>query len=309
MKQQVKRSIKTVLEHAGLSVTRSKGEISVGTTQKRIGALENNARPLDWSEVAWSHPLEAAFAADRGDVLLTVPFERTRFRTLHGFRPHWNSREPYIKTLRDYIEGRCVAYPGSALESFYAEYQPDSAACYMRLEKPTNTQLETLHPTGGVYPWLNRTPDKQSERYIRMTEAENKQHGRSSLAADGYKNFGPTSRIKGELEFKRLVQVMHSIRQNGFSVNRQGNDNIQATLLVYGDDYRFVVRAGHHRIAALAALGAHEATVQLVTVPIARRSEAKYWPLVQKGWFNEREALAVFDRIFQGRADKTIPFV
>lgn len=67
-----------------------------------------------------------------------------------------------------------------------------------------------------------------------------------------------------------------------------------------GSEYRVMISRGQHRIAALAAMGAKTAPVRLLPKIIAR-SEASLWPNVDRGFYTVEQAMAVFDRIFEGR--------
>lgn len=88
--------------------------------------------------------------------------------------------------------------------------------------------------------------------------------------------------------------------KKGLIVDPAGLDNLQCYLLLAGDDYRFRISQGHHRIAALAALGYETITLQLEFRNTIRRSEVEWWPAVRQGWFTRKEAVTVFDRIFMG---------
>jgi hypothetical protein len=69
----------------------------------------------------------------------------------------------------------------------------------------------------------------------------------------GISLFGPCTDEKVELEEARLTQIVASITARGYLPDRFGD--ITGYFLVRQDEFRFVVRGGKHRSAALAALG------------------------------------------------------
>lgn len=249
--------------------------------------------------------MDIAYASQARSVLLKVPLERIRTLDLHGFPAHADSHSPFIKTLQDYLEGRCTSYAGSELESFYATCRPKTAAGYLRLLNSENRWLHEMPALAAVAPWHEMNPHAKIKTRPFQIEAENREHGRFLGAVEGNPVYGPVSQKKGQLEFERLARITQEIRRNGWRTDRRGIDNPIVIALLHGDDYRFIISgAGQHRIAALAALEYDEAVVQMQTTRLlgglVRRSEAKWWPLVSRGWFDEQDARAVFDRIFQG---------
>jgi hypothetical protein len=257
--------------------------------------------PVDWSEKPWSHPLEPLCASSDRNVLIRVPLEKVRYLTLNGFCPTRASRSPFTRTIQDYLDGRCITYAGSALETFYATCTPRTIAERLHMSAPSNAKLMTMPAAAGVPPWCPTPPDHQPSLLALLTECENREHGSRLNATDGCSEFGPVSSKKGELEFARLIRVAQSIHDKGFHVNRQGVNNITATVFLQPGEYRFFIVGGHHRIAALGALGYDVVAMQVSPADIVRRTEAEWWPLVRHGWLSQAEAVEVFDRIFAGR--------
>lgn len=265
-----------------------------------------NNWPLDWSAAEWSHPWEAMHKSRGAEILLNVPLAYIRFHKLHGFMAHRGSGSPFIQTIEEYLDATCRRYSGSALEAFYAAYRPASAAECLQLDAPLNARLQILPAMAAPWPWAATTPDRHLELAKRVLKEEGRQGGKTLEAQDGHPHFGPVTRARGELEFSRLIDAAHSIRRYGFQVDRKGADNITAYTLLQGDEYRFQVVQGHHRVAALAALGYERITIQLRVAPhwVPRGTDVAWWPLVQDGWLDARQALKIFDRIFQGDSGK-----
>lgn len=273
---------------------------------RHVGLHVSSARshwPLDWSRAEWSHPRAVMHKSRGHEILLNVPLESIRFHKLHGFRACHDSDSPFIQTIRAYLDGTCHTYAGSELEAFYATYRPANAAAYLQIDNPLNPRLRTLPAMAAPWPWAATTPDRHHELVKQVLATEGQQGGRKLGAADGHPHFGPVTPARGELEFSRLVEATASIQRHGFEVDRTGADNITAYTLLQGNEYRFQVVQGHHRMAALAALEYERATIQLRVAPhwIVRSTDATWWPLVQDGWLDTRQALAIFERIFQGQ--------
>lgn len=270
----------------------------------RLGVRISDIRddwPVDRSHFEWEHPLEALHAANGRDVLLRVPLSTVRFQSLHGFIAQRGSRSPFVKTIADYLDGRHTTYAGSALETFYATCQPTTAAEFMQLPPGAHEWLRNQPAIAAITPWFDKTPEQQRGAVIYWEKQDSREHGDQLGIEDGFKHFGPVGAQKGELEFTRLIRVADSIARHGFRIDPKGEDNIWVAMLLDGDNYRFFQEGGgNHRIAALAALRHKEVVVQIRARYIIRRGEAKWWPMVRKGWLTELEALTVFDRIFRG---------
>lgn len=260
-----------------------------------------NYWPLDWSRVDWPDPLTALNAGQGRDVLLTIPLAVCRFQRMHGAIAYKTGQSPLIKVVQDYLAGRCTAYAGSVLESFYADFQPRAPAEYLRLHDVTSHWLKTMPPYAAFFPWEDTSPDRRIASKKRIEYKQGHEHGGRLDLSNGYKHFGPTCREKGELEFRRLIAVAESIRQQGFRVDPHSEKNLGVRLLIWNEDHRFLQDgSGNHRMAALAALGYERAVMQLRADFVVRRSEVDWWPGVRQGWFTADEALQIFDRIFWG---------
>ena len=77
---------------------------------------------------------------------------------------------------------------------------------------------------------------------------------------------------------------------------------ITGYLLVKGDDYRFIVTEGQHRVACLVALGYERIKVRFSQKPEYPRvvvfEDVKKWPQVVNGAYSQNLALKVFERFF-----------
>lgn len=125
--------------------------------------------------------------------------------------------------------------------------------------------------------------------------------------------FGTMGDHQRAIEEQRLQGIYHSIRESGFHQDRRRDDPIQGVFLTRSDgDARFLVMAGKHRVAALAAVRANgnEETdtnrfpsvvwVRLRRPGVVRKRDVDRWPLVATGFWPREAAIAYLDRLFRG---------
>jgi hypothetical protein len=179
---------------------------------------------------------------------------------------------PFVAAIRD--------GPG-VLTRFYGRVQPTSLGEFYGL--PDIDRPRQLGPR--QLPWL------QQPRPYRGEKGLGPEHGISL--------FGPCSKEKIELEYARLAEVFESIKAHGYLPDRFGD--ITGYFLFDDGQFRFVVRGGKHRAAALAAIGRTHLPVRLKPgwVPVVSLDTLAEWPLVQTGSIAAPTARCVFERYFQ----------
>jgi hypothetical protein len=241
-------------------------------------------------------PTDAIFA--HHDLIFEVPLEHCRYLYggTYGPSPGGNSTtsgwHPFVATLHELAADPGLRYEDSVLARYYERFQPRS---FVELffpraiaEARSDAGLARLRPGNGVTPVVPWQLEVTKDR------------GEHGLGPEhGHQSFGPVSVEKGRLEFDRLRATFTSIRERGYRP-AIADGEIAGLFLLRGSDYRFVVRAGHHRLAALAALG-HD-TVRVGFFKRDPRSvnvEAlAAWPLVRAGVFDEDLAHRFVDQMF-----------
>jgi len=182
---------------------------------------------------------------------------------------------PFVAAIR---EG-CVA-----LETYYSRVQPKSLVEWHQVD-PADPR-ETAVPAWEV-PWI--------ERVDRLPPP-----GECGLVAEhGVSFYGPVTREKLSLEYRRLTSLAESIAANGYRPDRHGD--IDGYFMFDEDSqFRFFVRGGKHRAAALAATGT-------AMVPVAFKQDwprhvalrdSPDWPLVRDGQLSESVARQIFLKYF-----------
>jgi hypothetical protein len=241
-----------------------------------------------------SDPIEAVYRAGHSCtsnpnqwVIINVPVERTR-RFPMGFAEDSRYPDPYAATIRDYLDGTCVSYEGSALEKFYAAWQPGNAAVLLGLERgEAHESLLAAPAFGAVWPWDFDSPEERT----RMNDG-----------GEWWLN-GPVGAASGRVEFAKHQQIADSIVMNGYRRNTDDVDgDIAAHVLVRGDDWRILVVDGNHRYSALRATNWRTIPVCFRRWPmILRREDVRSWPNVANSIFGVEAALKIFDACFDAR--------
>jgi hypothetical protein len=177
---------------------------------------------------------------------------------------------PFVAAIRD--------GPG-VLARFYGGFQP--------------TSLAELYSLAGV--------DRQlGPRQLPWLPPPRGYRGEMGLGPDhGISLFGPCTDEKVALEEARLKQIVASITARGYLPDRFGD--ITGYFLMRQDEFRFVVRGGKHRSAALAALGWTHLPVRLKPgwEPVVSLETLGEWPLVRSGAIPAPQARRVFERYFE----------
>lgn len=244
-----------------------------GTTM--VKALELLLRawgaPADLLRIDRFEQLPTALAEEhsRRSPRLEVPMTLTTTEGAFALAGGWH---PFVAAIRD--------GPG-VLTRFYGRVQPTSLGEFYGL--PDIDRPRQLGPR--QLPWM------QQPRPYRGEKGLGPEHGISL--------FGPCSREKIELEYARLAEVFESIKAHGYLPDRFGD--ITGYFLFDDGQFRFVVRGGKHRAAALAAMGRTHLPVRLKPgwVPVVSLDTLAEWPLVQTGSIAAQIARCVFERYFE----------
>jgi hypothetical protein len=207
---------------------------------------------------------------DKQPVRLSVPLQKIR---IQGAIPI-DANHPFV---------RAINFGPHELRQFYDTFQPSNLAEMYNLDLE---ELDGLDLPPWEIPWMerdNRVPPP----------------GEAGLdASHGVSFYGPGTHEKVALEQRRLINVRDAIDKAGFQPDRYGD--IEGYGLVSPTDYRFFVRGGKHRLAALASLGQADISVSFRgNWPTAIYSASlDDWPLVANGSIAPKAALAIFNRYF-----------
>ncbi|MFW5811883.1 MAG: hypothetical protein ACOCWS_02775 [Alkalispirochaetaceae bacterium] len=218
---------------------------------------------------------------------------------------------PYCAALREYAQGGVATYEESLLQRYYAEFQPASAAELFGLSgggtgghgADNLDPLSDYPPDTHLTPWLAEPIDQRLGKTKGVLEREfGPGSGRRSPGdreAPGHPLFGPVSDEQGRQEYSRLISVYESMMSRGFELPRERREDLQVLALRREEEFRFLVLAGKHRVAAASVLGLDSAPVRLRRPVVIDRRDALRWPLVESGVWELEEALVYFDALFE----------
>lgn len=288
--------------------TLHRGYHAVSAVLRRRGlreAWELFVPPVDLRR-STDDPVEMCYRVGRKRFIVDVALERCRAFGATAQRCTAAANNPFVDTLVLYGQGKCRSFADSPLHHYYETWQPASLAEAMGITAdPANEALNApLHVP--ALPWSRSRTGLEREKRLALQEfrAAQRRAGIEGGEVDGILSYGPVTPAFGAVTFVRLATVYDSIRVHGYRPEQAGASHIMAQLLMRDGDYRVFIRSGKHRIAALGALGYTAVTVQLARryfPALIHREDAGSWPLVRSGLYTRDQAVALFDRIFEGR--------
>lgn len=206
-------------------------------------------------------------SASQPELRLEVPMHQAIMEGAFAYAGGWH---PLVAAIRN---------DPVTLAQFYGCFQPKTLAEVYFIDS-----CDDLRQVGPQQlPWLPRNlPEYRGEKGL------GPEHGISL--------FGPCTPTKIDLEYARLGRVFSSISTHGYRPERYGE--ITGYFLVGHGTFRFMVRGGKHRAAALAALGRGFLPVILKPgwEPAIFLERFADWPLVQSGTIGIESARRVFER-------------
>jgi hypothetical protein len=228
-----------------------------------------------------------------GPVVFEVPIAKCCNHTLFSYAPDgWN---PFIESLRDYACKRHITYEGSVLNRYYEKFQPKThfERYLVGADKDRDLpQCRLRRLLVGVHqlrlPWQPASPGGQ---------------GTQHRPPGGVPGYGPVSDVRGRREFSRLTSVYESIKRRGYKPGGERDGEIMGYFLRRPGDYRFVLRDGLHRMAALSVLGYEQARVTFRpdhphTIDL---TDLDNWPQVRSGLLEPQVAEMIFLEFFRDR--------
>jgi len=241
-----------------------------------------------------SDPLEALQQHRKGkDVGFLCPIRDCLM--YNGLRFEPSGYHPFIETLQEHQEGYVQSYEGSALQRYYTGWQPSNAREAL-IGCPDGPEALTDVPSYAFFlPWLFVNPEQRAEMVWKGIQAFYEGNGLEIDTDHGYLMHGPVSEAFGMLEYQRLLEVYHALRSEGYD---RTHGDIVVSLYRRGDELRFGVEHGNHRIAAMAALGHDTIPASFISMRVVDVKDAAHWPQVRNGFWPEASARRYFHHLF-----------
>jgi len=182
----------------------------------------------------------------------------------------------YSAFLRQYMLDPKISYDDSILKLYHQRFQPRSLAEALGVQN--EIRGNAFHSGWPPLPWMN----------IEFLLRKNHQH------------FGPFSNTYSFLEYQRCQRVFDQIKSNGYQPEKYPDGYIRGYFLKGVSNYRFLVTAGQHRIAAMAVLGYEKFLVKLQQryPRVIDIRESAGWPQVRNGVYSKEQADQIFKIYF-----------
>jgi hypothetical protein len=201
---------------------------------------------------------------------------------------------PFLELLREYERDSGLRYEDSVLCRLYERFTPATvgAAIFPSSEDPPAP--------------LDRMP-AEHEVMKRLWQLDRRAVGALTAQApytpilDGHtRYFGPKTPAAGTEHFDRVIDLYESVRRHGYDPARFGGGRPRGYFLVRGDDYRFVISRGNHRVPALRLLGVRQivATCRVHHPPVVDERQLRRWTIDEGGAYPRATAEALFDAMF-----------
>ncbi len=203
----------------------------------------------------------------------------------------WN---PFEATMAEFARCR-TSYPDSVLRRYYEIFTPQNALEALLFtdheSELSNYPSYTLHT-----PFTCMTVDEAMEwrRTYYRHEMQVVLDDDTDIS-EGFKYHGPVSQRIGEAEFTRCVDVYRALRENGYL---RPHGDVGVMILRRGDEERFLLAPGHHRVAAMAALGMTWVPAFIKHGGIFHLRDLHLWPQVRRGVWKPELAEAYFHHLF-----------
>ena len=186
---------------------------------------------------------------------------------------------PLLKSAIEIFKNPSIGIEESYLYNFYEKFQPKNYGELYKLKK--NNKLYDLPSSLDYKPWLNERPDyKKNRKGI----------------------FGPPEINELEHRLTRLKNLFKNIEKFGYLSTE--NDVIEGYLLLFKDDYKFLITSGHHRVAVLKTLNMFfkgkydQILVKLDNKRISKNivdiKNIQKWPGVISSYCSDDDALEFF---------------
>ena len=248
-----------------------------------------------------------------GQGLFEIPLSKCRSLEIMGFKLSEDSVHPFVRTSIEILRG-LQRYEDSSLRCYYDMVRPQTGA---QLVFPVGgkaeaeaAKLDAATKLGGdltgalelAIPWRRVCGAGIKEKRLSILPKEGRKLGIYLSDESGFFAFGPVADEAGFVEFLRLKNAVLSLKKHGYRPATD-SDHIQGWLLENEKGERIVhISGGHHRTAAMVALGYTKTPVVLSPNRVVREEDCLTWPGVVSGEFRPEDAIVLFRRIFTGQA-------
>jgi hypothetical protein len=162
-----------------------------------------------------------------------------------------------------------------------------------------DSKLRKIPAWAHIMPWGKRSPRQMTSWLPPRIRRNRKNHG---AQISGWSTKNQIMRLDSELSAEshgnQFFDLATAFSTGGAWAHCNTTDPFSVWSLQRKGESRWFVYSGNHRIAAYAVSGISEVHAELEGVVI--EEEVDSWHNVRNGSFTRREALGVFDNLFQG---------
>ncbi len=188
----------------------------------------------------------------------------------------YDGQAPLLKTAIEIYKNPGIDLEESYLYKFYQNFQPKNFGELYKLKKKNS--LHDLSSRLDFKPWINNFPN----------------HNKKSKGI-----FGPIEKNEIEHRLLRLKNIFINIQKFGYIPNHF--DMIEGYLILFENDYKFLITSGHHRVAALKTLNIFQSEkYKHILVKFDRKRSSKKiidikninrWPAISSLYCSKEDAL------------------
>lgn len=195
-----------------------------------------------------------------------------------------------------------LAAAADALTNYYDKFQPENfGEIWRRAGLSTDIGLLAGQPTRHYCNWLPWAEpcDTLADMQAGVTRC-------GAWPAGDCHAYGPLSPDERLRELSRIHAVLSKLSNDGYEPDVNLDGYIRGQILLRGTESRFLVSAGQHRLAALAALGYNQflAKFQPGRSKVIDVAKVQSWPQVANGTYTEQQAINVFNGLFEANGKK-----
>lgn len=202
-----------------------------------------------------------------------------------AFRDEHQSREDFMASF------------APAWTHYQAWFREQSIATFYGL--PESSPLHRFPAWAHVLPWGERSP-KEMMRWLPPRIRRNRNfHGARIPAWRGRaKIMRLDSLASTDSHGKQFFELSKAVCSQGFWDKCNLEDPFRVWLLARGEETRWLVYSGNHRVAAIVANGLQSVHAELQARVV--EEDVSRWPNVANQSFTEDEALKIFDNLWNG---------
>lgn len=208
-------------------------------------------------------------------------------RSLNGFGYTDEGWDHFVETLKEAKDNPELSYEQSILKRFYGRFQPGNRQEHFF--GSNNPDMAPLNKGWTILPWM----ETKNRQLIPLKSPVSRPGGNH--------HYGPNSDEFGRREFNKLVKTDSLIKRFGYLPEIFPDGYVQGYFLKDGDNYRFCVNEGQHRVAAISLLGRKVIKCKFDPsfLPLINIDHVHQWPQVKTGLYSINVAEKVFRYYFE----------